>query len=103
MAKTDTAAAAPQPEYDFVVARDVMVAMRDGVKLTTDIYRPARNGMAEAGKFPVRFWKVDEPFWSTKRESALRAHRFPSRSVISDAARFGVTFRSLLNGMIAPA
>src|SRR5258705_9407714 len=40
-------------EYDFVVARDVMVAMRDGVKLATDIYRPARKGMAEAGKFPV--------------------------------------------------
>lgn len=53
MAKTDTAAAAPQPEYEFVVARDVMVAMRDGVRLATDIYRPARKGMAEAGKFPV--------------------------------------------------
>ncbi|HWP87641.1 MAG TPA: CocE/NonD family hydrolase, partial [Burkholderiales bacterium] len=50
----DTAAKVPAAgEYDFVVARDVMVAMRDGVKLATDIYRPARKGMAEAGKFPV--------------------------------------------------
>ncbi len=50
----DTAAKATSTsEYDFVVARDVMVAMRDGVKLATDIYRPARKGMAEAGKFPV--------------------------------------------------
>jgi len=48
----DTAAkASATGEYDFVVARDVMVAMRDGVKLATDIYRPARKGMAEAGKF----------------------------------------------------
>ena len=44
----------PAPaEYDFVVARNVMVAMRDGVKLATDIYRPARNGMADGGRFPV--------------------------------------------------
>ena len=48
-----TAKATSISEYDFVVARDVMVAMRDGVKLATDIYRPARKGMAEAGKFPV--------------------------------------------------
>ena len=46
--------ATPAPvEYDFVVARDVMVAMRDGVKIATDIYRPAKNGMAADGKFPV--------------------------------------------------
>jgi putative CocE/NonD family hydrolase len=45
---------AKQPaEYNFVVARDVMVAMRDGVRLATDIYRPARNGLAVAGEFPV--------------------------------------------------
>ena len=30
-----------------------MVAMRDGVKLATDIYRPARDGKPVAGKFPV--------------------------------------------------
>jgi predicted acyl esterase len=33
-------------ESDFEVAltSDVMVAMRDGVKLATDVYRPARDG-----------------------------------------------------------
>ncbi len=29
--------------YDVDVAVDVMVAMRDGVQLATDIYRPVRN------------------------------------------------------------
>ncbi len=53
MNEKTAATATDQSEYEFVVARDVMVAMRDGVKLATDVYRPARNGMAEAGKFPV--------------------------------------------------
>ncbi|HEX7024939.1 MAG TPA: CocE/NonD family hydrolase, partial [Gemmatimonadales bacterium] len=35
------------------VRRDVMVRMRDGVRLATDIYRPARGGSPEAGRFPV--------------------------------------------------
>jgi putative CocE/NonD family hydrolase len=43
----------PQAEFDVVAERDVMVPMRDGVKLATDIYRPARNGLALAQKFPV--------------------------------------------------
>jgi len=30
-----------------------MVAMRDGVRLATDIYRPARHGSTVDGKFPV--------------------------------------------------
>ena len=46
-------AGASPAEYDFVVARDVMIAMRDGVKLATDIYRPARDGLAASGRFPV--------------------------------------------------
>jgi putative CocE/NonD family hydrolase len=31
----------------------IMVPMRDGVKLATDVYRPAREGKALAGPFPV--------------------------------------------------
>lgn len=42
-----------QPEYGIVVARDVMVPMRDGVRLATDIYRPARNGEPVPGKWPT--------------------------------------------------
>ena len=30
---------------DVVVHRDVMLPMRDGVRLATDIYRPAREGV----------------------------------------------------------
>ena len=39
--------------YGIVESRDVMIPMRDGVKLAADIYRPARDGQAVEGKFPV--------------------------------------------------
>ena len=37
----------------FVVERDVMVPMRDGVRLACDIYFPARDGKRIEGKFPA--------------------------------------------------
>jgi putative CocE/NonD family hydrolase len=37
----------------YVVERDVMVPMRDGVRLATDLYFPARNGVRLEGKFPA--------------------------------------------------
>ena len=39
--------------FEVVVERDVMVAMRDGVRLATDIYRPASGGVPVPGPFPV--------------------------------------------------
>jgi putative CocE/NonD family hydrolase len=45
---------APTPEaYEIVTTKDVMVPMRDGIHLATDILRPARGGVAIEGKFPV--------------------------------------------------
>lgn len=38
---------------EMVVERDVMVALRDGVRLACDVYRPAREGRAVDGTFPV--------------------------------------------------
>lgn len=35
------------------VEKDIMVAMRDGVKLATDVYFPSEGGKARAGRFPV--------------------------------------------------
>ena len=39
--------------FDAVTESGVMVTMRDGVRLATDIHRPARNGRAVEGRFPV--------------------------------------------------
>lgn len=38
---------------DVAVERDVMVTMRDGVRLATDVYRPAPNGVPIAEPLPV--------------------------------------------------
>ena len=42
-----------EPEYGVVIARDVMIPLRDGTRLATDIYRPARDGEPLPGRFPV--------------------------------------------------
>ncbi len=43
----------PMPAYEVVVDRDVMIPMRDGVRLATDVYRPSQHGQALNGKFPA--------------------------------------------------
>ena len=43
----------PEPGYGIVVAKDVMVPMRDGTRLSTDVYRPAREGEWVAGRWPT--------------------------------------------------
>ena len=41
-------------QYDAVLAeQNVMITMRDGTRLATDIWRPAQNGVALNEKFPV--------------------------------------------------
>lgn len=39
--------------FDVVLERDGLVRMRDGVALSVDIYRPARDGAPAEGRFPV--------------------------------------------------
>lgn len=40
----DSLLATGNPEYGIVLAKDVMIPMRDGIQLATDIYRPAIDG-----------------------------------------------------------
>ena len=41
-------------QQDAVLAeRNLMMPMRDGARMATDIYRPAHNGIASAERFPV--------------------------------------------------
>lgn len=44
---------AKEPLHDVVVERNIMVPMRDGIRLATDVYRPARDDMPLDGQFPV--------------------------------------------------
>jgi uncharacterized protein len=39
--------------YGIVVSKDVMVKVRDGIHLATDVYRPARDGELVEGRWPT--------------------------------------------------
>lgn len=43
---------------DYFAEKNVMVRMRDGVRLATDIYRPAAQGRALSGRFPVLVYRT---------------------------------------------
>lgn len=45
--------AVQEAHYDTALLPDVMVPMRDGIKLATNIYRPASKGTPATGRFPV--------------------------------------------------
>ena len=61
-----------EPQYDVIVEKDVMIVARDGIKLATDIYRPARNGRAVEGRFPVILERTpyDKPAVSRSERTA---------------------------------
>ena len=68
------AAQAPDP-YDVVLhAGDVMVPMRDGVRLATDVYRPARGGIPVETPFPVLLQRT--PYGKEGRGLVERAAYF---------------------------
>ncbi len=68
-----------EPHYQVVLSRDVMVAMRDGVKLATDIYRPAVNGAPVEGKFPTLLMRT--PYNKTTRATGF-AQYFVSHAYV---------------------
>jgi putative CocE/NonD family hydrolase len=39
--------------YGIVVSKDVMVEMRDGIRIAVDVYRPARDGELVSGRYPT--------------------------------------------------
>src|SRR3954454_4526461 len=45
--------AQPEFQYEITVSKNVMVTMRDGVRLATDVYLPTRNGQTAHEKFPA--------------------------------------------------
>ena len=68
-------------QYEVVVQRNVMVAMRDGVELATDLYFPARGGQALAGSLPVLLLRT--PYNKDEVEATLGAnHWFAERGYL---------------------
>ena len=63
-----------QPEFGVVVMEDIMVPMRDGVRLATDIYLPARDGRPLEEPLPVLLART--PYNKREPETANRNGRY---------------------------
>ena len=75
--------------YDVALTSDVMVPMRDGVRLATDIYRPARNGKPLPGRFPVILERT--PYGKTVVSRSELSVKEPTAKSRADVARFFVS------------
>ncbi len=64
--------AQPKQPDRVALTADVMVPMRDGLHLATDIYRPAENGAALEGKFPALLMRT--PYNKTLRGAAFAGY-----------------------------
>jgi hypothetical protein len=75
--------------YDVALTSDVMVTMRDGVRLATDVYRPARNGKPVPGRFPVILERT--PYGKTVVSRSELSVKDPVAKSRADVARFFVS------------
>jgi hypothetical protein len=74
-----TAAAQNAAPYQAVLAeKDLMITMRDGKRMATDIYRPAKNGVVVADKLPMLLERT--PYNKTASQS--RAEYFAQHGYV---------------------
>jgi putative CocE/NonD family hydrolase len=73
---------------NVIVKHDVMVTMRDGIKLACDVHRPARNGKALPGAFPVILERTPYGKGIPSRSEISRRQPQPPRSRAEVAAFF---------------
>ena len=67
-------------EYDVICERDVMVPMRDGARLATDVYVPATAGERADGRFPVVLLRT--PYNKLRDEHVLDGGFFARRGYV---------------------
>ena len=58
-----------RPEFDVHLTENVMVTMRDGVRMATDVYRPARHAVPLADRRPVLLHRT--PYNKAETEATL--------------------------------
>ncbi|HMN27966.1 MAG TPA: CocE/NonD family hydrolase [Caldilineaceae bacterium] len=66
--------------YDVLIQPNTMIAMRDGVRLATDLYLPARNGQIAAGRFPVILERT--PYDKATMRNAMNGAYFARRGYV---------------------
>lgn len=86
---SEPAALAVEEPFDVLLTSDVMVRMRDGIRLATDIYRPARRGRPIVGALPVILERT--PYGKTVVSRSERTVLDPEPMSRADVARFFVS------------
>ncbi len=77
-----TASSAQQTAPEAILhERDLMIPMRDGVKLATDIYRPARNGVPVEERLPIVLYRT--PYNKTTPGRAEQAQFFARHGYVA--------------------
>jgi putative CocE/NonD family hydrolase len=74
--------------YDVAVESDIMVPMQDGIRLATDVYRPARGGRPVTAAFPVILERT--PYGKTVTSRAELTARHPEPLSRTEVATFFV-------------
>jgi putative CocE/NonD family hydrolase len=77
------------PAYEVSLRSDVMVAMRDGTRLATDIYLPVRGGAPVSGRVPVILERT--PYGKTTPSRSERSVADPKPLSRAAVAAFFVT------------
>ena len=67
-------------QYDAFVETDVMIPMRDGVRLAADLYFPGAGGKRAQGKFPVILERT--PYGKHSSKAVLKAKYFARRGYV---------------------
>ncbi|MGE3820785.1 MAG: CocE/NonD family hydrolase [Isosphaeraceae bacterium] len=76
VARSQPPSARPTPaEYEVHVEKNVTILARDGVKLSADVYRPARDGKPVEGRFPTLLTRTPYDKSGAEREGRFYAER----------------------------
>ncbi|MHA2393757.1 MAG: CocE/NonD family hydrolase [Promethearchaeota archaeon] len=67
-------------DYDVVLAKDVMIPMRDGIHLAMDVYRPAINAEPVKRKFPALLERT--PYNKESKGKIAKADYFVKRGYV---------------------
>ncbi len=82
-------ASAKEEGYEVSLTSDVMVRMRDGVRLATDIYRPMQNGQPLANPLPVILERT--PYGKTVVSRSELSVQNPVAASRAEVARYFVS------------
>ena len=85
-AQADSSTRSAAESYEVITESDIMLPMRDGVRLATDVHRPAVDGKPASGAFPVLVERT--PYGKNNETPRERSARDPRPKRREEVAAF---------------